>query len=407
MIVTCEKCNTAFDLDEELIQESGSEVKCSECENVFTVHKSTPVEESEPSLELEEDAVEISATEEPAEEEFDFEALGLEEKPEAEAPTETEEETVAEETPESEEEAPSEELDLEAISRAVEEAAEEPEPVSEEASGEEVLDFDLLEAEEPAAEKPAEEAMEFEELSVDEEPGAEEPAVVDEVPAVEEAPEPVWEEEMVEEAEAEEETEVGLVEEEPMPPPVAEQAPPEKKRLSASVMILLVFGLLAGGAFGAYVLLKEKVPFLQSLTGVPQPEAIDPGNLHITIMDEQITTEFLENSKAGRVFVIRGMVRNDYPESRNFIRVKGILYSQDGKAIAEKLSYCGNILSDKGLQTLHMATMDGKFQNRMGDDRSNFEIPAGKIVPFMVLFSDLAPDFVEYSVQVVSSAQTK
>ncbi|UCG81179.1 MAG: zinc-ribbon domain-containing protein [Desulfobacterales bacterium] len=407
MIVTCEKCNTAFDLDDELIQESGSEVKCSECQNVFTVHKSTPVEGPQPSSELEEDAVEISAAEEPAEEEFDIEALGLEEELEAEAPAEIEGEAAEEETPEPVEEAPSEELDLEAISRAVEEAAEEPEAISEEAPEEEVLDFDLLEAEEPAAERPAEEAMEFEELSVDEEPGAEEPALVEEVPAVEEAPEPVREQAVVEEAEAEEEPEVEPVEEKPMPPPVAEKALPTRKRLSAPVMILLVFGLVAGGAFGAYVLLKDKVPFLQSLTGAPQTVAIDPGNLHITIIDEQITTEFVENSKAGRVFVIRGMARNDYPEARNFIRVKGILYSQDGKAVHEKLSYCGNALSDKGLQTLDKATMDSKFQNRMGDNRSNFEIPAGKTVPFMVLFSDLAPDFVEYSVQVVSSAQTK
>jgi hypothetical protein len=287
-----------------------------------------------------------------------MEALDLEEEIGAEAPAETEAEAAAEGTPEPVEEAPLEELDLEAISRAVEEAAEEPEAISEEAPEEEVLDFDLLEAEEPAAERPAEEAMEFEELSVDEEPGAEEPALVEEVPAVEEAPEPVREQAVVEEAEAEEEAEeepeVEPVEEKPMPPPVAEKALPTRKRLSAPVMILLVFGLVAGGAFGAYVLLKDKVPFLQSLTGAPQTVAIDPGNLHITIIAEQITTEFVENSKAGRVFVIRGMARNDYPEARNFIRVKGILYSQDGKAVHEKLSYCGNALSDKGLQTLEL-----------------------------------------------------
>jgi predicted Zn finger-like uncharacterized protein len=445
MIVTCDKCNTNFDLDDELIQESGSEVKCSECQNVFTVHKPAPVEGPEPSPELEGDSLDLPPEEESVEEEFDIEALGLEEELSAEGPPEIERDAEAEETPEpveeapSEEldmegleleetlevegpaeveegaveeapepagEAPSEELDLEAISRAVEEAAKEPEPVSEEAPPEEeVLDFDLLEGEEePTAEKPAEEAMDFEDLSLDEEPAAEEPALVEEA-AVEEAPGPVAEEAVVEKAEAEEEPDVAPVEEKPMPPPVVEKAPPAGKRLSTSVMIVLVFGLLAGGVFGAYVLLKDRIPFLQSLTGAPKPATMDAGNLHIAILDDR--AEFVENSKAGRVFVVKGMARNDYPEARNFIRVKGVLYSQDGKAVQEKLSYCGNALSDSGLETLDKASMDMKFQNRMGDERSNFEISPGKTVPFMVIFSDLPQDLGEYSVQVVSSAQAQ
>jgi predicted Zn finger-like uncharacterized protein len=375
MIVTCEKCNTSFDLDDDLIQESGSEVKCSECEHVFTVYKPAPVEEPAPSPELEGDAADFPQAEEPAEEEFEIEALGLEEeteaeglteieeeavpeeipapveeaaaeeldlegigleeKPEAEGPVETEVEAAAGETPGSVEETAVEGLDLEAISRAVEEAAEEPETVAEEAPEEEVLDFDLLEAEE----EPAEKEVDFEELGLDEEPVAEEPAPVEEEAAVEEA--------VVEEAEVKEEPEVQPVEEEAMPPPVTETAPPPRKRTSAPVMIVLVLVLLAGGAFGAYVLLKDRIPFLQSLTGAPKPAVVEPGNLHITLLDQQITTEFVENSASGRVFVIKGMVRNDYPEARNFIRVEGVLYSQDGKAVQKKTSYCGNVLSCK------------------------------------------------------------
>ncbi|MEE9403077.1 MAG: zinc-ribbon domain-containing protein, partial [Desulfobacteria bacterium] len=131
MIVTCEKCNTSFDLDDDMIQESGSEVKCSECEHVFTAYKPAPVEEPEPSPELEGDAADFPLAEELAEEEFDIEALDLEEETEAEGPAETEEEAAAGETPEPVEEAAAEELDLEAISHAVEEAAEEPETVAE------------------------------------------------------------------------------------------------------------------------------------------------------------------------------------------------------------------------------------------------------------------------------------
>lgn len=430
MIVTCEKCNTSFDLDDDMIQESGSEVKCSECEHVFTAYKPAAVGEPEPSPELEGDAIDFPQAEEPAEEEFDIEALGLEqeleaeglteieeeavpekipapveeaaeeeldleaigleEEPEAEGPVETEVGAAAGETPEPVEEAAAEELDLEAISHAVEEAAEEPETVAEGAPEEEVLDFDLLEAEE----EPAEKEVDFEGLGLDEEPVAEEPA-------------PVVEEAAVEEAEVKEEPEVQPVEEEFIPPPVTEKAPPPRKRTSAPVMIVLVLVLLAGGAFGAYVLLKDRIPFLQSLTGAPKPAVVEPGNLHITLLDQQITTEFVENSASGRVFVIKGMLRNDYPEARNFIRVKGVLYSQDGKAVQEKTSYCGNVLSDSQLQTLDKAAMDMRLRNRFGDEKSNFNIPSGKEIPFMVPFSDLPQNFGEFSVQVLSSAQAQ
>jgi pilus assembly protein FimV len=38
MILTCEKCDTSFSFDENLIKPSGSKVRCSKCRNVFVVH---------------------------------------------------------------------------------------------------------------------------------------------------------------------------------------------------------------------------------------------------------------------------------------------------------------------------------------------------------------------------------
>ncbi|MEE9567605.1 MAG: zinc-ribbon domain-containing protein, partial [Desulfobacteria bacterium] len=134
MIVTCEKCNTSFDLDDDMIQESGSEVKCSECEHVFTAYKPAPVEEPEPSPELEGDAADFPLAEELAEEEFDIEALDLEEETEAEGPAETEVAAAAGETPKPVEEAAEEELDFEAIGLEEETEAEGPVETEEEAA---------------------------------------------------------------------------------------------------------------------------------------------------------------------------------------------------------------------------------------------------------------------------------
>jgi hypothetical protein len=44
------------------------------------------------------------------------------------------------------------------------------------------------------------------------------------------------------------------------------------------------------------------------------------------------------------------------------------------------------------------------LRNKFGDQRSNFQVTPGKVLPFMIVFSDLPEHFGEYSVQVVSSS---
>ncbi len=47
MILTCEKCDTSFSFDENLIKPSGSKVRCSKCRNVFVVHPPAPTEQED------------------------------------------------------------------------------------------------------------------------------------------------------------------------------------------------------------------------------------------------------------------------------------------------------------------------------------------------------------------------
>ena len=505
MIVTCEKCDTSFELDDGLIKESGSEVKCSECDNVFTVYKpdapgeSEAVTESEEapvdSLDTEEDLAgdifdaedlgledeseepipefeETAAEEGPVEEDFDLDAIdeaveqvaedepvedldlgGIDEAPEGvaeaglveeeldlegigealEEPAEAgpieeeldlegigealEESAEAEpmeeldlgdigEAPEevAEEKSFEEELDLESISRAVEEAADAPELVSEEVE-DEILDFDLIDAEEAT---PKEEIA-FEEIGAEEELAAQE-ADREEVEApVELSPEPEEEEEEVEEVEEEFEEEMPppVQEDTFVPPPSAMKGSGGKKRISAPIMILLILALLGGGAYGGYMYLKSSgmtIPYLEFLTGPEETTTVDSGNVLVTVVEQDIGTLFVENSAAGRLFVIKGKVRNNYPAARNFIMVKGALYAADGKLVKENTVFCGNVFPDSELQTVDKATIETRLRNKFGDQRSNFQVTPGKVLPFMIVFSDLPEDFGEYSVQVVSSA---
>jgi hypothetical protein len=305
-----------------------------------------------------------------------------------------------------------EELDLESISRAVEEAADGPELVSEDVQ-DEILEFDLIDAEEATPEQ----EVSFEEIGVEEELPAEEvvqeeiEAPVETAPEFEEAEVEIEEvEEIEEEEEVEEEAPPPVPEDIPGPPPSAMKAP-GKKRISAPIKILLVLALLGGGAYGGYMYLQStgtKIPYLQpyldSFLGAPETTVVEPGNLYMTVLEQEVNTRFVENATAGNLFIIEGKVRNDYPAARSFIMVRGALYAADGTSVRQSNVFCGNTFTDSELQTADKAAIEQKLRNKFGDQRSNFQVGSGQMLPFMVVFSDLPQDFGEYSVQVVSSS---
>ena len=52
MIITCANCDTSYELNEALIKETGSKVRCKSCSHVFTVYPPQVLESIEPELEL-------------------------------------------------------------------------------------------------------------------------------------------------------------------------------------------------------------------------------------------------------------------------------------------------------------------------------------------------------------------
>jgi len=407
MIVTCESCDTRFELDDDLVSESGSDVKCSKCNHTFKVYRPTSVQAPEgPSTEELEETLDLNLDEdqeEPDQADLDIDSLNFEEA-----------------SPREETAQVKEELDLEALSRALEEEDEEPDG-ADQAGPEDVLDFDLLDAEE----KPAGAALNLDDLGLEEDSTAQEftgmegsrekqifgaldketaAGPVDIEP--EELPDDISKAALVESAEPE----TREVRAKPFPPPVtpaAQRSPAPRKAVGTPVLIFLVIGLLAGSAFGVYSILSYldiRIPFLESFMGGAEITAVDPGNLHIALPDKYITSHFVENRKAGRLFVIQGKARNDYDQVRSFIVVKAVLYStNEGKEIVNQIGYCGNVLSDNELQSLDRAVIEEKLHNKFGHKRSNFRIPPAREIPFVFVFFDVPKDVGEFAVEVVSS----
>jgi predicted Zn finger-like uncharacterized protein len=448
MLVTCENCNAKFKLDDSLVKDSGSKVRCSKCRHVFTAYKpSVPEEDRQADYELPGDPSEAVAeseensldfqlfdTEE-EQEDLSLEDFGLEDDPDFtskggisdEMVSEDEitaadlgfdDEVVSEESPDIAEEGLSaededdEELGLEDLALDGEEVEEAPEGL--EASDEEIS-FEGLSLEEdgsPAedAETPTEASdqdLSFDELNLEmegTEEGSSEDTVMEEQSTEETEfafPDDVPVASMEDGEEAQEEVQEEVP---PVPPQMMET--PKRKPVAAPFLVVLIVVLALGGGYLGYTLVKGgdiHIPFLESLSGA-NTDMMDPGNLRITLLEDAIGGEFIDNKSAGRIFVIKGKVKNDYPEMRNFIQVKGILYSKNGKVARDQTVYCGNILSATELQTLGKEMVNRKLNNRFGENKSNFKVPRGKALPFMLAFFDIPQDLGEYSVEVVGSA---
>jgi hypothetical protein len=148
--------------------------------------------------------------------------------------------------------------------------------------------------------------------------------------------------------------------------------------------------------------LDLEVPFLSGLIG-GAGGADEVGNLKITPLGKTITAKFVDNDNAGRLFVVKGQLRNEYGQPRSFIRVTGKLYRSGGRQAAAATVYAGNSLSASELKRLDMNAINQRLQNKSGDKKANLNVKTGRVIPFMVVFDKTPEGLEEYTVEVAGS----
>lgn len=293
MIVTCEKCDSQFNLDEGIIKEEGSKVRCSICKHVFTVY---PL-----SLEL------------------------IEESPEDDDSDIATEETIALDSP-----------------PPLMDSGEQSEPDEEEADD----DFDIS----------------FEDALQEDVPDEDTDEPVEHVP----------------------------------------QAVQKKKGLSKLLLIIsVIIFIFFLGALTVYFFAPGLLP-----AGLKQPQKedmTDSGNLKLDFVDD-LDGSFLKTDKIGQLFIIKGKIINNYPESRSYILIKGTIEDSNKKPIRRKLVYAGNIYSDRQLKGMTMEEIDKGLKNQEGINNANINVKPGGQVPFMIIFDNLPDNLGDFEVEPVSSS---
>jgi len=328
MIIQCEKCRAKFNLDESLLKNGGSKVRCSICKHVFMAY---PLEQA-----FTEDMDTIGVSQEELEK-----MLAGGEAEAAEKDREIDFDTVFEETLE----------DLEKL-----------ETISPE-------DFDDFVGEEVTA---TEETLDRTNMKVEHLPTD-------------------IEEEYGEIYGGEIEIDTTT-------------SPQERHTRSRLVPIFLVIiflltGTLATIYFWAPELIPDSLSFLKP---VEKQEIIDIGVRRLSF--HTVAGSFVDSEKAGQLFVVRGMVKNDYPRSRSFILIKVEILDDKGEVIRIKLAYAGNSFKDEEIKGMSMEEIDKAMKNRYGMGRKNFNVPPGTTIPFIAMFEDLPKNLGEFTVEAASSS---
>lgn len=304
MIIQCEECGTKFGLDDSMLKEQGSKVRCSRCKHVFMVYPPKAVPTEKPETEVQ-----------PPAEQLEFDQL-------FEEPVD----------------------DVEQFEAGVPQ------------------DFqDLLEKESGI---PEEEAVYSEEDFVPE-LEVEEPVADDDI-----APAPV------------------------------------KKRSAASrffAVILLIILILIAAGVGVYFFAPQMIPdslsFLKPRQKGPSP---DRGVRRLSF--NAVSGSFVPSEKEGNLFVIQGLVKNEYPTSRSFILLKGTILDDKGAPVKQKKVYAGNTLKEEEIRAWSMKKINQAMKNRQGMNKSNVNVPPGATIPFTMVFEKLPENLSEFTVEAVSSS---
>lgn len=259
-------------------------------------------------------------------------------------------------------------------------------------SDEEEMDLDFDQAFEDAVEE------DVQAISPDEIPDSEEEEDIDFAETLDRKPEV---EEGVEREEADEEVPEkpkGVVET-IVAPPVEKK--PRRSRVGLIVLVIIIL-LLGGGLAVFYLapdLLPDSLPFLKP---AKQAEISETDIRRLSL--KSVGGHFIESSKAGQLFVIKGTVTNHNPKSRSFILIKGSLLDDKGKVVGSKMAYAGNTFTEKQIKEMPLKEINKGLKNRFGKKRINVNVKPQSTVPFMILFENLPKNMSEFTVEAVSSS---
>ena len=171
------------------------------------------------------------------------------------------------------------------------------------------------------------------------------------------------------------------------------------------LIILLIILILLGATIALNFIAPQYLPKSLSLFKFKSEEGtetIDAGISQLSF--KGVSGTFIQSAKADQLFVIKGMVVNDYPKSRSYILVKGTILDGKGQVVKRKLAYAGNTFPENRIKEMTLDQINEQLKNRPGNGNINVDVAPGRAIPFMIILGDLPEDLSEFTVEAVSSS---
>lgn len=169
-------------------------------------------------------------------------------------------------------------------------------------------------------------------------------------------------------------------------------------RFRGCLLTLLLLAALGGGAAWWY---GDRLPALPAfLQGEAQKTSVEIAENVALLTMRNVRQFFVENEKIGRICVVMGDVRNEFPDARALIRVEAALYDAHKKPLVIKTQLAGAQLSLFQLQVLGEKELESFLQSGPDIFLRNGRVPSGGEVPFMVLFYDPPQSVAEFAVRI-------
>lgn len=172
--------------------------------------------------------------------------------------------------------------------------------------------------------------------------------------------------------------------------------------LSRDITTIAKIGIASAVAIPFFANVAERARKPQKEQDQSKEQTFDMGNKKLSFKD--LNGSFANSEKAGKLFIVKGLVTNNYPDKRSFIRIRSDTLDSKGKVVKSKIGYAGNPISDKELLSLSMEEIDNRLRNKLGKNKMNMNILPNSSIPLMIVFGNLPEDLSEFTVEPISSS---
>jgi predicted Zn finger-like uncharacterized protein len=154
--------------------------------------------------------------------------------------------------------------------------------------------------------------------------------------------------------------------------------------LSILVLAILALWLFPPVRDGALQGLSKAQQLIRNVTGMDNsPEQFNLAQLQF----ENVRQRYINNLFVGNMRVVEGSIINNSKFYISRIKVQGQLLDAYGVVLAEKESFCGNLLTDEELIIKTDDEIQKELSLPMGSNASNERVTPGGQIPFMIIFA--------------------